>query len=116
MVKTNRYTNTVIQSSKKSKSNIKSRLGIRTNPTNVGKAANKTGILKKVEQAGPGQRNEIKLFTKHFDARNKIKNHPKNNHTKQNDTKIKGNGIAKVSSGNIFLLPLKHFLHTSHCL
>lgn len=98
MVKTNnRNSSNLNQSSKKSNSNIKSRLGIRSNPNIVGKATNKSGILKKVEKTGPGQRNEIKLFTKHFDARNKIKNT-----SKQSETKTKNNGIAnKVNIENL---------------
>lgn len=88
MVKTSSRNSNINQSSKKSKSNIKSRLGVRSNPNIVGKPTNKSGILKKVEKTGPGQKKEIKLFTKHFDARNKIKNT-----TKHNETKTKRIGI-----------------------
>ena len=82
------------------KSNVKSRLGVRSNPNIVGKkTANKPGILKKVEKTGPGQRNEIKLFTKHFDARNKIKNSKQNN-----EAKTKSNGITNKVRTIVYLI------------
>ena len=90
------------------KSNVKSRLGLKSSSSKAGKTS---GIVKKVERAGPGQKNEIKLFTKHFDARNKIKSNPKNIKTEQH-TKVNKSAKSEIAfyfvhinyEGNVKLL------------
>ena len=96
MVKKNNKQQLSKQNNKKS--NVKSRLGVKNNP-NLGKFnKSKTtakAIIKKVENGGPGSKKELKLFTKHFDARSKIK--PKQNDSRSNQNKQGG----KKDGGNI---------------
>eukprot|EP00111_Clytia_hemisphaerica_P005879 TCONS_00017041-protein len=94
MVKKNNKQQLAKQNNKKS--NVKSRLGIKNNP-NLGKFnKSKTttkAIIKKIENGGPGSKKELKLFTKHFDARSKIK-------PKQSDTRSHKQG-GRNDGGNL---------------
>jgi len=93
------------------RSNVKARLGLNNqNMSGIKKAKQpNNSIIKKIGNAGPGSKKELKLFTKHFDAISKIQpkklskqlqpqqrqqqQPQKNSKSKRIDT---GKGIAKV--------------------